>query len=192
MVMSMVGYGLNPKAKTPALLDDQAHVDSLFPPWFKSDSIPDSSGRCMKTVHYLCRVGSMKLMGTGDGRGLSGYFKKKSILASLDHLREATGADFCLVTSCNGAIRRKPVSTEVKVATAVVTGALALLSPFGGVMIIPGDETVFKSNSYLIDLSTGKIPWSKGYYKWEVQAVEVLAADQWAEKVFKKLKFKRR
>jgi hypothetical protein len=168
--------------KKPPLFESHYSIDSVI------SSIEDDSIRnCIQKINrYICIKGFDCLVDSITGFDLKYSFVDGSTLKNIQLLKTISGADYCIVNSINGTIRKKSVSAGEKVGVAIATGLISVLSPIGGLIVIPGDETDFKSHTFLLNLNTGRVEWMDGYYAWQLRAVENLDVVYWAQKTFKK------
>jgi hypothetical protein len=183
-----VGYGLKRQKILPVRHDTNEMIDSSAPPFYVSDTAYGFDNTIGDILYLLYTAET----DSSISYGLSRYFKRDSNLSRLREFKNMTNTDYCMVNSMYGTIKRKPVSTAVRVGTAIATGLLALLSPVGGVMYMPGDETEFNSRSYVIDLTTGDITWRKKYSIYQLYAVENFNEMLWGDKVFKKFRIRKK
>ena len=184
--IDLVGMGLDHTERYTIQKDELSGIDNLSPPFYTSRKIDSMKTPVAELLRETSWIAYRKLLYYDASISLADYFSEDSVQGKLAGLKELTGADYCLFTTMYGDIRRKPVPVGVKVATAVATGVASILSPIGGIILIPGDETTFQTKSYLFNLSTGRVKWTRAYNKYELYAVEGLRSDDWAYAVFKK------
>jgi hypothetical protein len=186
--IDIVGGGTDSLRWNPVVLENPNRPDSADSPAGPDDWNQDEIDGI---VYAICRTGYLRATDSLWRGDLDEAFTDKNKLAEIRMLRAATGADYCVVNSIYGTIRRQPLSMGVKVGVAVATGIISLLSPVGGVIVVPGDETVFKSASLLINLATGRVEWSRNFDVWQLYAVENIERNLWAQKVFRKFDIKK-
>jgi hypothetical protein len=182
-----IGYGSDAAKGQSVTIENRIRPDTTTSPVNSNDSVQKEINGLVYSIcktAYLCATDSLVTW------EMKSAFTHKEIKNKIGLLKAVTNADYCIVNSLNGTIRRERVSTGEKIGVAVATGILSLLSPVGGVMVVPGDETEFKSLSILINLNTGRVEWSKKYKVWQVYAVEHLNGRFWASEVLKKFDIK--
>ena len=174
-----VGYGIQMKKLKQMHFNERALS--------ADDTIYEANGSITDILHLLCWVGTDSMAPPVA----SWYFKRDSNLLRLRELKDMTNSDYCMVNSVYGTVKRKPLSTAVRAGTAIATGLIALLSPVGGMVVVPGDETEFASKSYVINLNIGDVAWRKTYRIYQLYAVENFNQEIWGNKVFKKFKLQK-
>jgi hypothetical protein len=183
-----VGYGLKRQKILPVRHDTNGTIDSSAPPFYVSDTAYGFDNTIGDILYLLFTAET----DSSISYGLSRYFKQDSNLSRLKELKRFTNTDYCMVNSMYGTTKRRPISDAIRIGTAIATGLLAVLSPVGGIVYMPGDETVFTSRSYVIDLTTGDITWRKKYGIYQLYAVENFNEMLWGNKVFKKFKVRKK
>lgn len=182
-VIDNVGIGSNLFNQQSSVSKNRFSIDSVISSPDVNDSI--QSG-IKKITRYICHKGYFCLTGSITIFDLEHSFSEGKVFQKIQLLKTTFDADYCIVNSISGTVRRKSIPTATKVGVAVATGLISLLSPIGGVMVIPGDETELKSYSFLINLNTGHVEWLDSYFSWQLNAVENANETHWAEKTFKK------
>lgn len=182
-----IGYGSDAVKGQYISLEKQNRSDTIVS---RADSNDSVQKEINGLVYSICKTAYLCVTDSLSTWELKSAFTHMKLNNKIALLKSITNADYCVVNSLNGTIRRERVSTGEKIGVAVATGLLSLISPVGGVMVVPGDETEFKSLSFLINLNTGKVEWSKKYKSWRLYAVEHLDGNLWASEVLKKFDIK--
>jgi len=192
--VELIGGGLK-RSKQYAICRGMTDaIDSMAPPFSVSKSTDQAIEGSGDALFDLCRFSYLIMKDSLGSDGMQSRCRKPPVLEQLQQLATATGTEYCLINSCFGTIRKKPVSAGTKAGVALATGALSLLISGGTAVsvFVPGDETSFSCRSVLVNLQNGDVVWTRRFSRRELYAVEHVNSYFWASTVFKKFSIKRR
>jgi hypothetical protein len=176
----IIGYGSDSLKGAPTPFTFRNDADST------ATSLPDSLQKVIDGIVYtFCKVGYERMRGWISYSEFLTSFNDKATLHKLQAVKSAVKVDYIAVNSVYGTIRREKTPPGTRAGVGILTGAAALLSPVGGLLWIPGDETDFMSNSFVVDLSTGKVVWSRRVSEWMLYAVQSNVGPGWITKAYK-------